>query len=260
MATPVKAQFGGHEFGAKEFAEDDSARLAVSQSFSQVTTSDLRAFEFQSDQSISQVVTGDLRVVDFRSSQVIAQSLSADISIGNVFFVDQGISQVITGNIVEIPLAADIIISQSFVATITIRPFAQIPAKATGFDTGIIRESFPFNIIQTWNDAAAQFKARSISITDANSLPSSLAVQWKVNDITQYTVQEDGLIAFGPHIPKARIHGADSSILGASSSANIDADLGLNEANIWVDEPGSLFKMKVKDSSGVVKSGQLTLT
>lgn len=60
--------------------------------------------------------------------------------------------------------------------------------------------------------------------------------------------------------PKAALHGASLTILGAHKSPNPDSDLGNGQVNFWVDEPGNNLTFKVKYSSGTVKSGTVALT
>lgn len=133
-------------------------------------------------------------------------------------------------------------------------------AKTTGFNTGIITTSKPFDIISTWNNAAVKFVASKIDITDTDSLGTSLLAEWKVDAVVLFSMQKDGLTAFGSHVPKARIHGSVSTIVGCASSAVADGDLNNNEVNIWVNEGGALLNFKVKDSGGVVKSGTVAIS
>ncbi len=133
-------------------------------------------------------------------------------------------------------------------------------AKRTGFDSGIITTSQPFNMRQTWNNAAVKFVAHAINITKTDALSTSLLAEWKVDAVVMFQMQQDGFTAFGAHVPKARIHGTGSTIVGCALAAVADGDLNNNEVNFWVNEGGALFNVKVKDSGGVVKSGTIAIS
>jgi len=66
-------------------------------------------------------------------------------------------------------------------------------------------------------------------------------------------------VGLGTIAPKAQLHSAGATILGASASENVDSDLGTNQVNVWLDETHNSLVFKVKYSSGTIKYGTVTL-
>lgn len=71
-----------------------------------------------------------------------------------------------------------------------------------------------------------------------------------------------GKLGVGIAAPKAGLHAADSTIVGAGGAAVADADLDANQVNLWLDETAGTEKLmfKVKLGNGMVKSGEIPLT
>ncbi len=263
MVTPTNSEFGGNEFGGYEFGQDVTAFLNSGQVVSASITADLSTFvQFDAAVSISQAITADLTVSDFEASLLVSQSVSADIAIGNTFVSALTVTQVIVADFSagDTLFVADLSISQLMSAAMIIGSPPIIPISVGGFDTGILLQSTPYLMQQTWNDAAVKFVSSKIDIADMASLGASLLAEWKVNSVVLFQMQADGFTAFGSHVPKARIHGSESTIVGVATSAVSDGDLNASEVNFWLDEVGSELEVKVKDSGGVVKSGVIAVS
>lgn len=68
-----------------------------------------------------------------------------------------------------------------------------------------------------------------------------------------------GRSAFNHTAPKATIHGIGSTIVGAATSAVVDADLGNGQINFYLDETGHNLKVKVKYSNGTIRTATIAL-
>lgn len=66
-------------------------------------------------------------------------------------------------------------------------------------------------------------------------------------------------IGYGMTAPKATLHSNGDTIVGAATSAVVDASLGNSQVNIYVDESNDKLKFKVKYSTGTVKTFSLDL-
>lgn len=77
--------------------------------------------------------------------------------------------------------------------------------------------------------------------------------------VEQMRITGSGQIGLGVSAPKAKLHSTGSTIIGAATTANVDADLSNNQCNMWLNESTNAFTIKCKKSDGTVRVGTVTL-
>lgn len=70
----------------------------------------------------------------------------------------------------------------------------------------------------------------------------------------------NGGVGIGVTVPKTKLHGTGSTIVGAAAAPVANGDLGNGQVNISVDETNHTLVFKVKYSNGTVKSGTVALS
>jgi len=95
-----------------------------------------------------------------------------------------------------------------------------------------------------------------------NSVPARMSIvtgSSSSNRAERVVVKSGGNVGIGTSDPKALLHSTGSTIVGAASAANADADLGNNQCNMWLNEATNALTFKCKYSTGAIKSATVTL-
>ena len=69
-----------------------------------------------------------------------------------------------------------------------------------------------------------------------------------------------GNVGVGTSIPGATFHSIGSTIVGGLSNTTVPATMGNSQVNMWINESGNALSFQVKYSTGVIKSGTVSLT
>jgi len=75
-----------------------------------------------------------------------------------------------------------------------------------------------------------------------------------------YLCLQDANLGIGTSSPQAKLHATGSTILGVSTSAVSDGNIGNGQVNIWIDEASDKLMFKCKTSGGTIKTGEVALT
>lgn len=134
----------------------------------------------------------------------------------------------------------------------------QVDDKLGTFGFSGIDATSPTPVIQT----PALLEAFCDGPPTAGGVPGRLSFVTGTNSTTRaerVVVKYDGKVGIGTTAPKTLLHSTGSTILGAAAAANVDADLGNNQCNMWLNEATNAFTIKCKKSDGTVRTGTVTL-